>query len=144
MLPNMSDSLGLIFNAVTTIKGSIYIDGDIMVINALRNGVIDRVNYTRDIILFSQKTLRDLEAETTYKLQKVILEIRDKNSGSILLTETRTVTLTSLDTPKSFTTNKVGMTSAYDFQWDFLNSNFDNVYSEYSQEVTIKYYYIKS
>ena len=140
-MPNMEGELKLIFDQATTITANIYVNGDIQIMNKMTGGVIDRSTFERDVIIFSQKRIRSLTANKLYVLSKVGLEIRSKKTGQVLLTEERSVLASYLDTPKRFETNSSGEAGPYDFQWDFINSDFDNKYDRFDQEVAIKYYY---
>ena len=140
-MPNMEGELKLIFDQATTITANIYVNGDIQIMNKMTGGVIDRSTFERDVIIFSQKRIRSLTANKLYILSKVGLEIRSKKTGQVLLTEERSVLASYLDTPKRFETNSSGEAGPYDFQWDFINSDFDNKYDRFDQEVAIKYYY---
>ena len=140
-MPNMEGELKLIFDQATTITANIYVNGDIQIMNKMTGGEIDRVTFERDVIIFKDKRIRSLTANKLYTLLKVGLEIRSKKTGEVLLSEERSVLASYLDTPKRFETDSSGESGPYDFQWDFINSDFDTKYDRFDQEVVIKYYY---
>lgn len=141
-LPRMLGELKLKIVQLSTIVAQIYIDGDISMTNKRTGGIVDNVTYVNDVISFASKKFIDLEPESTYSLQSIKIEVRNKISGSILFTYSRATSASYLDNPKSFDTNIVGQTAiAYEAICDLKNSNFSM--AEYGQECTVSYYYNK-
>lgn len=141
-MPNMEAELSILFNMATTIVGNIYVDGSLLITNKMRNGVIDKVTYARDVIKFPNAMLRNLTANRQYNLYQVSIQVRDEKTGSVLLNETQsTIKVNSLFNPKRFQADSSGEAGPYEFDWDSENSNFFSVYQTTGQEVSVNFYY---